>query len=107
MKIYIEDEDLKELIETGTSTSNKFKRYVRNKKFMEGLNNVVGVMHAVQNTQGLKAYSFLHYERLKYRPESSVRIVNNMVERLLFLETEDGIEITIIEINDDHYGNKK
>ena len=74
---------------------------------MEGLNNVIGVMHAVQNTQGLKAYSFLHYERLKHRPESSVRIVNNMVERLLFLETDDGIEITILEINDDHYGNKK
>lgn len=38
---------------------------------------------------------------------SSVRVLNGRVERLLFRELEDGIEITIIELNNDHYGNKK
>ncbi len=30
-----------------------------------------------------------------------------MVERLLFTETEDGVEVELIEINNTHYGNKK
>ena len=32
---------------------------------------------------------------------------NGRVERLLFKETEDGIKISLIEINENHYGNKK
>ena len=30
-----------------------------------------------------------------------------MVERLLFRETDDGIEVELIEIDSTHYGNKK
>jgi hypothetical protein len=55
----------------------------------------------------LKEYSFLHYEKLKHISLSSVRIINGRVERLLFKETEDGIQISLIEINENHYGNKK
>lgn len=55
----------------------------------------------------LKDFSFLHYEQLKHVSLSSVRIINGRVERLLFKETEDGIQISLIEINEDHYGNKK
>lgn len=40
-------------------------------------------------------------------PLSSVRIVNGMVERLLFTEIEDGIEVELIEIDSTHYGNKR
>ena len=57
-----------------------------------------------------KSFSFLHYEKLKYQkdePKSSVRLVNGMVERLIFTETEDGIEVELIEIDSTHYGNKK
>lgn len=32
---------------------------------------------------------------------------NGRVERILFKEIDGGIEILIIELNDDHYGNKK
>ena len=32
---------------------------------------------------------------------------NSRVERILFKEIDGGIEILIIELNDDHYGNKK
>lgn len=58
----------------------------------------------------LKPLSFLHYEKLKYQRGkniSSVRIANGFIERLIFSETDDGIEIELIEINDTHYGNKK
>lgn len=40
-------------------------------------------------------------------PESSVRIDNGRVERLLFTEHEYGIEVRLIEIDSSHYGNKR
>lgn len=49
-------------------------------------------------------------KNMKYQkddPKSSVRLVNGMVERLLFRETDDGIEVELIEIDSTHYGNKK
>ena len=52
----------------------------------------------------------LHYEKLRHqedKPISSVRLVNGLVERLLFSETDDGIEVELIEIDSTHYGNKK
>ena len=67
-------------------------------------------MFDVESTDDLKTFSFLHYEKLRYQrdePKSSVRLVNGMVERLLFVETDDGIEVELIEIDSTHYGNKK
>ena len=66
-------------------------------------------MYDVDSTDDLKPFSFLHYEKLKYQKDfmSSVRLVNGMVERLLFTETEDGIEVELLEIDSTHYGNKK
>lgn len=66
-------------------------------------------MYDVESTEELKYFSFLHYEKLKYqkKPKSSVRLVNGMVERLLFTETDDGIEVELLEIDNTHYGNKK
>jgi hypothetical protein len=64
-------------------------------------------MTSVEKTSDLVPYSYLHYEKLKHINLSSVRIMNNRVERLLFIENEDGIEITLIELNETHYGNKK
>ena len=64
-------------------------------------------MFDVESTAELKVYSFLHYEQLKKDPRSSVRLVNGLVERLLFTETDDGIEVELIEIDSTHYGNKK
>lgn len=82
---------------------------LQNKKFIDGYIRVVKTMHDVDSTADLKLFSFLHYEKLKYQvePRSSVRIVNGMVERLLFTETDDGIEVELIEIDSTHYGNKK
>ncbi len=106
MKITIQDEDLQELITTGTNTG-KYKKLARDKKFIERLANVYRIMTSVEKTSDLVPYSYLHYEKLKHINLSSVRIMNNRVERLLFIENEDGIEITLIELNETHYGNKK
>jgi hypothetical protein len=106
MKVNISDKDLDELIRTGNN--NRYKRYSRDRRFMEGLARVYKVMLNVADTDGLKLYSFLHYEKLTNNVNlSSVRVLNGRVERLLFRELDDGVEIIIIELNNDHYGNKK
>ena len=106
LKITFSDDDLEELITTGKN-SGKYEKLARDKKFVQRLAIVYSTMASVENTDGLKQYSFLHYEKLKHVNQSSVRIMNNRVERLLFIENENGIEITIIELNNTHYGNKK
>lgn len=65
------------------------------------------MMYNVKSADELGRFSFLHYERLKHRPESSVRLANGMVERLLFTEHENGVRVDLIEIDSTHYGNKK
>lgn len=37
---------------------------------------------------------------------SSLRIANGYIERLIFTETPEGIEVELIEIDNTHYGNK-
>ncbi len=106
MKVSISDKDLDELIRTGKNS--KYKKYSKDKKFMVGLARVYTLLTTVADTKGLKLYTFLHYEKLKHIDNvSSVRILNNRIERLLFKEFADGIEIVVIELNTDHYGNKK
>ncbi|MBR1851333.1 MAG: hypothetical protein IJ789_08210 [Bacteroidales bacterium] len=60
----------------------------------------------VTKTSDLRLLSYMHYEKLKGIDMSSVRIMNRRVERLLFHEYEDGIEISLIEIDDTHYGQR-
>ena len=98
MDIKFSDIDLEELINTGY-----------NKKYKNTTVNLEPyVQKVVPAAEGLGHYSFLHYEKLANNVYlSSVRPVNGRVERILFKEIDGGIEILIIELNDDHYGNKK
>lgn len=105
MNIIFEDKDLEELILTGRN--NKYKKYSKDTRFMQALGRMYKVMCTSASTSVLKMYSFLHYEQLKGVDQSSVRVMNGRVERVLFRETENGIVITIIELNDTHYGNKR
>lgn len=110
MEIKFKDAALSELYEKGKTNDKKYKHICKNKKLIDGYVRAVGIMYGVDNTEALKPISFLHYEKLKYQkgePKSSVRLVNGMVERLIFTETEDGIEVELIEIDSTHYGNKK
>ena len=99
MEISFDDKDLEELIFTGKN--RKYKKLSKDKVFMKAL------VDAVSCVKDLQPYSFLHYEVLKHIGLSSVRIMNGRVERLLFAEYENGIRITIIELNETHYGRKK
>lgn len=107
INVEILDEDLRELIIDGKNSRGKYKKLARDKKFVARLTVIYKLMCSVEHVSNLREYSFLHYEQLKHISKSSVRIINGRVERLLFTETEDGIQISLIEINKDHYGNKK
>ena len=93
----------------GRTEDRKYKKICRNVRLIEGYQRAVSIMYDIESTEELKYFSFLHYERLKYQkePKSSVRLVNGMVERLLFTETDNGIEVELLEIDSTHYGNKK
>ena len=76
---------------------------------MDGFVRAVHTMIWVDNVDCLNGFSFLHYERLKYHWSgySSVRLSNRYVHRLIFTETQDGLQVELIEIDDAHYGYKK
>lgn len=107
LKVEILDDDLRELILEGKNNKGKYKKLARDKKFVTKLSDIYNLMRSLEHVSNLKNYCFLHYEQLKHVSMSSVRIINGRVERLLFSESEDGIKISLIEINEDHYGNKK
>ena len=109
MKVIFKDDALADLYENGKTNDSKYKKLCKNKKLVAGYQQAVSLMYSVDSTEELKPFSFLHYEKLKYqkKPLSSVRLVNGMIERLLFTETQDGIEVELIEIDSTHYGNKK
>lgn len=105
IEIIFKDKDLEELIKTGYN--RKYKDYARDKKFMNKLLIVYQCMRSVNSTSEFSEYSILHYEKLKYCNESSVRVMQNRIERILFTESENGIEITLLKLDNTHYGNKK
>lgn len=107
MNVIFKDKALEELYETGKTKDNKYKKLCRSKSFIEDYVGVVDLMFSVDKVDDLKTYSFLHYEKLKYRTESSVRIDNGRIERLIFTEHEEGIEVQLLEIDSTHYGNKR
>ena len=107
MNVIFLDDSLKELYETGITKDSRYKKLCRSKKFVADYTDVIDLMISADTTAVLKNYSYLHYEKLKHRPESSVRIDNRRVERLLFTEHAEGIEVRLIEIDTNHYGKKK
>ena len=109
MNVIFKEECLKTLYETGATDDSKYKQLCKDKKLVAGYIRAVSTMISVDSTKELGKISFLHYEKLKYQkddPRSSVRIVNGKIERLIFRELNDGIEVELIEIDSTHYGNK-
>ena len=109
MVVEFEDKGLQELYETGKTTDKRYKKLVKDKAFIEELVGVIDIMYDVDCTSQLSNFSFLKYEKLKYNLSglSSVRIIRNRVERLIFTEHEGGILVKLLEINQEHYGKKK
>ena len=107
MNVQFEDENLKELVETGKN--KKYKKFAKVKPLMQGLAKVYKTLALISNVADLGQFSYLKYEKMKneYSGCSSVRIANGYVERLIFTEHEGGITIKLIKLDDSHYGNKK
>ena len=106
MQIVFDDKDLEELITTGYN--NKYKKYIRNKKFMTALVTAYNYLRLSKCAHDLRLISFLHYEQLAgTNGLSSIRVVNGMVERIIFREFDGGISITVLSLDNTHYGNKK
>lgn len=104
MNVTFEDTELESLVLH--HRSKKYKKYQLNSKFLAALDRVFDDLRAAAKTSDLHLISYLHYEKLKHVGMSSVRIMNGKVERLLFHEYEDGIKITLIEIDETHYGQR-
>lgn len=110
MKVTFKDDALRELYVTQKTSSKKYKDLCKDKKLIERYVKTVSLMETLENTARMRIYSFLHYEKLRHQGDegrSSVRLINGRVERLIFTESPDGIEVELIEINATHYGNKK
>ena len=107
MIVIFEDKDLEELILTGRN--GKYKKVMKVKALMDGILRAYRIMQTVPNAAMLGQFSFLHYEKLKHKlsGHSSVRVANGYVERIIFIEEEEGIRVKLIELDDTHYGNKK
>jgi plasmid maintenance system killer protein len=106
MNIIFKDDALSEIYVTGTTKDSKYKQLCRNQKLVDGYIRAVKIMYNVNTTDELRNFSFLHYERLKHNHKSSIRIANRFIERLIFTESDDGIEVELIEIDNTHYGNR-
>ena len=88
--------------------NNKYKKYIRNAKFMKALAIAYNYLRLSERASDLRSISFLHYEQLAgTNGMSSIRVVNGMVERILFREFEGGIRIIVLSLDNTHYGNKK
>ena len=98
--------ELLELYSTGRS--KKYKVIARNPVLYGGFVRAVDAMLSAQSIDELRNISVLHYERLRYNLSgySSVRLSNSYVHRLLFTESEDGLKVELIQIDNTHYGKK-
>jgi plasmid maintenance system killer protein len=75
---------------------------------MEALATAYNYLRFSERASDLRSISFLHYEQLAgTKGMSSIRVINGMVERILFREFDGGIRITVLSLDDTHYGNKK
>ena len=89
--------------------SKKYKKYAKRTDFVKALTDIYEILYLAENAEKLKQFGRLHYEPLKHQYSGchSIRIRYDWVERLIVKEADGGITIEMLEINTDHYGNKK
>ena len=109
MDVTFADERLEAFIKDKKKAGNRYKKYARDAEFYVKLVRAIDILHTVECTNDLYAYSYLHYEPLKHQDTviSSIRIMGGGVERLIFEELESGIKVLVLELDNKHYGNKK
>lgn len=70
MNVIFTDPALQELYKTGKTKDSRYKKLCRSKSFVAYYIDVVNLMIAVDKADDLRTYSYLHYEKLRHRPES-------------------------------------
>ncbi len=106
MQVIFEDKDLEELVATGYN--HKYRKYARDKKFLDRLKWIFTTMRGVTNCSELRLYSYLDYEKMKYEDNQySVKVMKHHIERIIFRKIKGGIIIEIIKLDDTHYGDEK
>lgn len=109
MEVHFKEKALEELYFTGKTKDSKYKKLCKDQRLVRGYIKAVKILYDAPTISKLATISYLHYEKLKYQktPRSSIRIVNGQIERLIFTENLNGVEIELLEINQTHYDNKK
>ena len=74
---------------------------------MEALATAYNYLRFSERASDLRSISFLYEQLAGTNGMSSIRVINGMVERILFREFDGGIRITVLSLDDTHYGNKK
>ena len=107
IQILFEDSDLEQLFKSGECKKGKYKMISRDKKFVKKLRESIQFISSLDNISELSNYARFNYEALKHNLSGlhSIRVIHSRVERLIFRQNENCIEITFIELNQDHYGN--
>lgn len=107
MELHFADTEIESLYKTGNSTNKLYRKLKSNARFMCDFVKVMNILYEAENIAAIAQRATLHYEQLKYDRlgTSSVRIGYKSKYRLIFTEESNGIEITLIEINE-HYGDK-
>lgn len=108
MRIEFKTEAIEAFVLYRKATDRQYKRYLSDRQLSRDLDKVIRVLEQVPDCDALlKSYKSLHFERLKHdlRGLCSVRLGFKARYRLMFIEEEGGIVISLIEITE-HYGDK-
>lgn len=106
MKVYLQNTDDSDLVALlRGSCVGRYKKLRSDADFGNNLNKVKRILEQVKKASELANYQRLHYEALKHEMSGlfSIRIGFRSPWRMVFSETEEGLAIIIIDINN-HYG---
>ena len=102
MIIEYDNEDIENLI--NHKYTGDYKKYKSATNLKRDLDKVMRYLTTAKDIEGIRKIGSLNYEQLSNSIYSSVRVGYNTKYRLLFLEEDDKIKITLIELSE-HYGD--
>lgn len=105
MKVYIEDAEDSDLIALLSGKClGRYRKLRSDADFLNNLNQVKKILEQAGSVRDLSCYKRLHYEQLRHEMSgmSSIRIGYKSPWRMVFRETDEGLCIIIIDINN-HY----
>lgn len=102
IEIDYDNEDIENLI--NHRYTGIYRKLKSASKLIADLDKVMRYFTAISSVDKLKNIGSLNYERLKNSDASSVRVGYKSKYRLIFIEENNKIKITLIELSE-HYGD--